>query len=109
MALIDSREVCEILSISKSTLYRWCSISEDPIDTILSGGGDGLSTIKTLQSSVQKKLDEINKNNPHAVLSELRRIREDDVPYDFPRPFKIGRSFKWDKTEIFEWLKTKRV
>ncbi|MCG2921640.1 helix-turn-helix domain-containing protein, partial [Escherichia coli] len=28
MKLLDSNEVCELLGISKSTLYRWCGVSE---------------------------------------------------------------------------------
>ncbi|MDN4957438.1 helix-turn-helix transcriptional regulator, partial [Klebsiella oxytoca] len=26
MKLLDSNEVCELLGISKSTLYRWCGV-----------------------------------------------------------------------------------
>nr|WP_250191114.1 AlpA family phage regulatory protein [Escherichia coli] len=33
----------------------------------------------------------------------------EETPSDFPRPFKIGRSFKWKDAEIMAWLETRRV
>ncbi|WP_322349657.1 helix-turn-helix domain-containing protein, partial [Escherichia coli] len=38
MKLLDSNEVCELLGISKSTLYRWCGVSEDFSGLGLSSG-----------------------------------------------------------------------
>lgn len=92
MKLLDSSEVCTLLGISKSTLYRWCGVSDDPLERS-----------RTLSvAHLSPKID---------AIGDMRRAMErlDETPGDFPRPFKIGRAFKWKDDEILAWLETKRV
>jgi predicted DNA-binding transcriptional regulator AlpA len=106
MKLLDSNEVCDLLGISKSTLYRWCGVSEEP-------AGLGLS-------DAQKKFAGLGLGNAHKTLTGMsgmglrdalnqRILGGEETPSDFPRPFKIGRSFKWKDAEIMAWLETRRV
>lgn len=100
MKLLDSNEVCELLGISKSTLYRWCGVSED-------FSGLGLSSGLPQASATQNSLGRENR----LVRRELQQnaLGVEETPSDFPRPFKIGRSFKWKDAEIMAWLETRRV
>ncbi len=109
MKLLDSNEVCELLGISKSTLYRWCGVSEE------ASGLAGLGL-----SSAQKNLAGLGLSNAYKNLTgtpalglkdalRQRALGSEDTPSDFPRPFKIGRSFKWKDAEIMAWLETRRV
>lgn len=97
MKLIDSSEVCEMLGISKSTLYRWCDIKES-IEMPL-GMSVGLQTGRTVRaiSSRSNPLEEFQ--------AQIERLQEAG---GFPRPFRIGRAMKWDKDEIVKWLETQR-
>jgi len=100
MKLLDSNEVCELLGISKSTLYRWCGVSED-------FSGLGLSSGLPQANATQNSLGRENR----LVRRELQQnaLGVEETPSDFPRPFKIGRSFKWKDAEIMAWLETRRV
>jgi len=109
MKLLDSAEVCDLLGISKSTLYRWCGVSEDPAGL----AGVGLS-------DAHKKLAGLGLSGAHKSITgasgmglgdafNRRSLGIDETPSDFPRPFKIGRSFKWKDAELMAWLETRRV
>ncbi|KTT19367.1 helix-turn-helix transcriptional regulator [Pseudomonas parafulva] len=93
MKLIDSSEVCEMLGISKSTLHRWCGIKEanEPSPLGVSSGHATGRTIAALRGNALSPFAE--------MLNE---------PQGFPRPFKIGRAFKWNVEEIKEWLEGQR-
>ncbi|MBY8933185.1 helix-turn-helix transcriptional regulator [Pseudomonas fluorescens] len=93
MKLIDSSEVCEMLGISKSTLYRWCGIKEAN-EPLALGVSRGLSIGRTVTAMRGNALDPFGE-----MLNE---------PQGFPRPFKIGRAFKWNVAEIKEWLEGQR-
>lgn len=105
MKLLSSNEVCELLGISKSTLYRWCGVSDE------SAGLEAAAAEK-----INKALDAWF---PHqskmemAGAAAMQRLQSkagvEETPGDFPRPFKIGRSFKWKDVEIMAWLETRRV
>ena len=90
MRLMDSNEVCDLLGISKSTLFRWCGVSDSADDN-------------SSQTNVSLLTEQLLRNSPFFATSS------DETPYDFPRPFKIGRAYKWKDTEIMDWLQTKRV
>ncbi|MUK94675.1 helix-turn-helix domain-containing protein [Aliivibrio fischeri] len=84
MALIDTAQVCDLLGISKSTLYRWCDVSDYD----------------------EKRVAFAVRN------SEGMRFGVSDIPEqvtDFPKPFRIGRALKWEENEIRDWLETRRV
>lgn len=81
MKLLDSNEVCDLLGISKSTLYRWCGVSEEP-------AGLGLS-------DVHKKLAGLGLGNTHKTLTGMsgmglrdalhqRTLGGEETPNDFP-------------------------
>lgn len=96
MKLLDSSEVCELLGISKSTLYRWCGVSDE---NSLSLG---------LPSELLGRKNYMNQSRTD-IRSLIRRASGDEIPTDFPRPFKIGRAYKWKDIEVMEWLETRRV
>lgn len=95
MKLIDGNEVAALLGISKSTLFRWCDISEasddartiDVVTTLMNAGGAARGS---------------------RAMQWAGGVRE-ETPKDFPRPFKIGRAYKWSDEEIMQWLEKKRV
>lgn len=90
MKLLGTNEVCELLGISKATLYRWNGLTEDTFTTL-------------------KQFNKQNKQpKADSFLSKIREM-EDSVPKNFPRPFKIGRAYKWDRDEIIEWVETMRL
>lgn len=92
MKLLDSSEVCDLLGISKSTLYRWCGVSEDPFVSNAS--------IDPLKSGL------FQFNSQTAFHKPLERS---ETPTNFPKPFQIGRAYKWKDEEIMAWLETRRV
>ncbi len=89
MKLLDSSEVCTFLGISKSTLYRWCGVSEDIFDA-----ADTRSVM-------------LGARNQRGV--SLFDRHKEETPKNFPKPFKIGRAYKWNDEEIFSWLEAQRV
>ena len=92
MKLLDTSEVCGLLGISRSTLYRWCNMSEEYV--IFSP----TQSIKNLMPSKRE------------VLRPLVGMPNDDEAItDFPRPFKIGRALKWRDDEIMQWLESRRI
>ncbi|KGQ39872.1 hypothetical protein JP28_12820 [Gallibacterium anatis] len=96
MKLLDTNEVCDLLGISRSTLYRWCNMSEDYLSS-----NSYTKTIYALMTTNQKaknKLNGISSGNS-----------DDESITDFPRPFKIGRALKWRDDEIMKWLEGKRI
>lgn len=103
MKLITSTEVCEILGISKSTLYRWNNLQDEEYEK------------KTIASILKKDIDISNINfdffKNSKTISTLDRMSnsDDEIPKDFPRPFKIGRLLKWDEEELKIWLESKRI
>lgn len=103
MKLLDSNEVCDLLGISKSTLYRWCGVSDDlAVLRSLDAAGAGLTTSESLDLVIERA--------GSAAMRRLQsKISVEETPSDFPRPFKIGRSFKWKDVEIMDWLETRRV
>lgn len=108
MKLLDSNEVCELLGISKSTLYRWCGVSEDFSGLGLSSGLPQANALNSrLAKATQKSLGWENMLVGRALQQKALGVEE--TPSDFPRPFKIGRSFKWKDAEIMAWLETRRV
>jgi predicted DNA-binding transcriptional regulator AlpA len=102
--LIDTNEVCDLLGVSKSTLYRWCGVSAEGgglIDLFCdSAKGGGLAGLGDKYQAAQDLF-------PRDPLRRSDVI--DDVPTDFPKPFKIGRAFKWKDSEIIAWLEVRRV
>lgn len=105
MKLLDSSEVCDLLGISKSTLYRWCGVSEEPAAL---GLGSAFVQANSLGSSRTKA----GLGWPSSVVGralQQKVLGLEETPTDFPRPFKIGRSFKWKDAEIMAWLETRRV
>ncbi|GKX40934.1 hypothetical protein SOASR014_46730 [Pectobacterium carotovorum subsp. carotovorum] len=114
MKLLDSNEVCDLLGISKSTLYRWCGVSEEPAGLGLSNAQKKFAGLGL--SDAQKKfaglgLDKALTGGAGMGLRDAlhQRVLGEETPSDFPRPFKIGRSFKWKDAEIMAWLETRRV
>ncbi|MFY1028290.1 helix-turn-helix transcriptional regulator [Actinobacillus seminis] len=92
MKLLDTSEVCSLLGISRSTLYRWCNMSEEYATF------DPKQSMKNLMTP------------KGSVLSVLVGMPNDDEAItDFPRPFKIGRALKWRDDEIMQWLESKRI
>lgn len=96
--LLTSNEVCEILGISKSTLYRWNNLQDDELY-------NNYSDIYNVLKNKTKQ----NKSKEKFLLHVMSERNEDEIPKDFPRPFKIGRSYKWEQKEIKDWLESKRV
>lgn len=95
MKLMDSNEVCDLLGISKSTLFRWCGVSENSEDIL-----PQLPRIAQHMASISRQ---------RRSTLNFSSAGSDETPNDFPRPFKIGRAYKWKDTEIMDWLETKRV
>ncbi|HDR1791981.1 TPA: helix-turn-helix domain-containing protein [Pasteurella multocida] len=95
MKLLDTNEVCDLLGISRSTLYRWCNMSEDYF-------------IPSDPKAIQRLI--VTRQNTLKQLSRLGgRNNDDELITDFPRPFKIGRALKWRDDEIMQWLEGKRI
>lgn len=94
MKLLDTNEVCDLLNISRSTLYRWCNMSEDYLTP---------SHPKDIQHLI------VSRANALKHLSSGVRYNDDEFITDFPRPFKIGRALKWRDDEIMQWLEGKRI
>lgn len=92
MKLLDTSEVCNLLGISRSTLYRWCNMTEEH------------SFLDTKQATKSNPLLKSLVGN-----NQLGYSSEDESITDFPRPFKIGRSLKWRDDEIMQWLESKRI
>jgi len=92
MRLMDSSEVCDLLGISKSTLFRWCGVSENSDDD-----SNTLHHYSSIATQLMIKS------------ASFYSSASDETPYDFPRPFKIGRAYKWKDTEVMDWLETRRV
>lgn len=110
--LLDSNEVCNLLGISKSTLYRWCGVSEEYAGLPGLDGLDGLPGLAGLPSEEFLRMFGKGKAVAKPVLAGRRlqsKVGVEETPSDFPRPFKIGRSFKWKDVEIMDWLETRRV
>lgn len=108
MKLIDSNEVCDLLGISKSTLYRWCGVSEDFSGLGLSSGLPQDNALNSrLAKATKKSLGWENMLIGRAL--QQKGLGVEETPSDFPRPFKIGRSFKWKDAEIMDWIGTRRV
>lgn len=105
MKLLDSNEVCELLGISKSTLYRWCGVSEEPTGL---GLGSAFARTNTLGNTLPKAAAGWSGAVVGRALQQ-KVLGLEETPSDFPRPFKIGRSFKWKDAEIMGWLETRRV
>ncbi len=97
MKLLDTNDVCDLLGISRSTLYRWCNMSEDYL------------SLNNYHNAMHKLMIA----NQNSVNQLARRFgsgsNEDESITDFPRPFKIGRALKWRDDEIMQWLEGKRV
>lgn len=94
MRLLSTTEVCEMLGISKATLYRWNNI----IDSNSNDYFINIFLKKSSEMSSQK--------------SKIQNFLKQDIelsPKNFPRPFKIGRAYKWRSDEIESWLETTRV
>mgnify|MGYP000454285170 CR=1 FL=1 len=104
MKLITSAEVCEILGISKSTLYRWNNLQDESYEKKTIGSILNKSTSRDINLYFLK-----NKNSKKTSLVDLMNNSDDEIPKDFPRPFKIGRLLKWDEEEIKIWLESKRL
>ena len=97
MKLIDSSEVCEMLGISKSTLYRWCGIkegNEEGNKSLALGVSRGMSFAAAASRMMPNGEEDIA--NLESIIDKLT----DNEPRGFPRPFKIGRAFKWNVAEI---------
>lgn len=95
--LIDGNEVCEMLGISKSTLYRWSNLSDN----------QDISRLEFMKrNSALSFLNDLNHLNHLKIYQEGR---ETETPNDFPRAFKIGRIYKWSYDEIDAWIKKQRV
>lgn len=97
MKLIDGNEVATLLGISKSTLFRWCDISEASEDA---------NSVAAVLAQIQTV--PLTPKGPRAMHKWAVGAR-DETPKDFPRPFKIGRAYKWSDEEIMQWLEKKRV
>ncbi|TNH00110.1 helix-turn-helix domain-containing protein [Testudinibacter sp. TR-2022] len=89
MKLITTTEVCDMLGISKTTLYRWNHLVQD-----------------FNEFSNQERLNILLSSTK---LNSRRSASDESVPDNFPRPFRIGRAYKWDYDEIEEWLNSTRV
>ncbi|MGY3859961.1 helix-turn-helix transcriptional regulator [Aeromonas intestinalis] len=97
MKLIDGNEVATLLGISKSTLFRWCDISEASEDA---------NSVAAVLAQIQSET--VTTKSPRSMHKWAMGAR-DETPKDFPRPFKIGRAYKWSDEEIMQWLEKKRV
>lgn len=84
MKLITTEQVCEMLDISKSTLYRWINVKPEP----------------DYSGAVERG---------NTIVGDMFLYDEKQEFENFPKPFKLGRSYKWDQDEILDWIKTKRV
>lgn len=71
LKLLSLPELCKMLNVSRSTIYRWCELCDEGYSPYTDNKDENVS--------------------------------------DFPKPFKIGRSYKWNEVEIMEWLESKRV
>lgn len=94
MRLLSTSEVCEMLGISKATLYRWNNIIDN-------NSNDYFINILLKKTSEN-----------HSPESKFQKFLKKDIeilPKNFPRPFKIGRAYKWRSDEIESWLETMRV
>lgn len=100
MKLIDSGDVATLLGISKSTLFRWCDISD------ISEASEEASTVAAVLAQIQAA--PLTTKSPRSMHKWAMGVR-DETPKDFPRPFKIGRAYKWSDEEIMQWLEKKRV
>lgn len=96
MKLLSTNEVCEMLGVSKATLYRWNNIIDNDISK------DHLTSIFLKRSPP----------TPSSLKNKYSQLIEQNIsptPKNFPRPFKIGRAYKWRSDEIESWLETMRV
>lgn len=94
LKLLSSQDVCEMLGISKSTLYRWNNLYyEEDLSN---------ASLKYLLNSGKAKYSSI-------FATDEDNTEISDIAQNFPRPFKIGRAYKWRKDEILDWLETVRV
>lgn len=104
MRLLGTNEVCEMLGISKPTLYRWNNLSDESSQSIESRLAQSRLNLRTLKSqAITSTTKEIL--NKGLNINEI----EEPLPNKFPRPFKIGRAYKWRSDEIEKWLETMRV
>lgn len=99
MKLLNTNEVCELLGISKSTLYRWNNIIDDDDSVFENYPKDSMNkpTIVTMVMTRRKT----------TVL--CNSLNNEEQPKNFPRPFKIGQSYAWRNDEIENWLETVRI
>lgn len=104
MKLLGTNEVCEILGISKPTLYRWNNLSDESSQSIESR----LAQARFKSSNLKSQAFE---STTKEILNKYLKINEveEPLPNNFPRPFKIGRAYKWRSDEIEKWLETMRV
>lgn len=100
MKLLTTAEVCDLLGISKTTLYRWNNLQQEL---------DIYDVKSILKASKQLHRFDNNPFSNKSINPLLVKNREEPVPSNFPRPFKIGRSYKWRDDEIIEWLESTRV
>lgn len=99
MKLIDTNAVTELLGISKSTLYRWCNLEEKD--------ETGLSSLsKGAISSLQRSYKDIGENKLNQMLRKFEE-QNDNTRY-FPRPYQIGRAYKWNYYDVIDWIKEQR-
>ena len=91
LKLIDGNEVCDLLGISRSTLYRWCDVS----DSYTTTNSSPFKSHASGQSRISKLM---------AIKNEIS-----ETPKDFPKPFRIGRTYKWSHSEIKKWIMNQRV
>ncbi len=96
MKLLDTNEVCDLLGISRSTLYRWCNMSEDYLSS-------------DRYHKTMYKLFPPSQKSIHQFMKIDGGNGDDESITDFPRPFKIGRALKWRDDEIMQWLESKRM
>ena len=96
MKLLDSAAVCDLLGISKSTLYRWCDVADAPSPLSLAGAAAARSV-------------EVRSAYLRSGFADMFAQHMEETPKDVPRPFKIGRAYKWRDDEILNWLETRRV
>lgn len=89
MKLLDSNQVCRLLGISRSTLYRWCNLSKDDI---------------YFPDRRMRSFEERIK-----MANEIDRDLDSENITDFPTPYKIGRALKWSDIEIDKWLRSKKM
>ncbi|OOF40967.1 hypothetical protein BKK49_05395 [Rodentibacter rarus] len=88
-----------MLGISKSTLYRWNNLNDQ----------DDYGNITRHISTLIQNSDLKTKFSSYPHMGIRKIVEDSDIPKNFPRPFKIGRAYKWREDEILEWLNTMRV